>query len=113
MQQLYDVIVVGGGTAGIMAAIQAGRAGALTLLVEKQGILGGTLVVGGVSYPASFHAYGQQIIAGTNSIQGHSIRSGVYPTIPLRDLHALLRQHGAIVPGGITNHAEPSAPADA
>jgi hypothetical protein len=64
MKQEYDVIVVGGGTAGIVAAIQAGRAGASTLLVEKQGILGGTLVVGGISYPASFFAHGKQIIAG-------------------------------------------------
>jgi thioredoxin reductase len=27
----YDVIVLGGGTAGVVAAIQAGRAGAKTL----------------------------------------------------------------------------------
>jgi flavin-dependent dehydrogenase len=60
----YDVVVVGGGTAGIMAAIQAARAGASTLLVEKNGSLGGTLVVAGINYPASFHAYGTQIIAG-------------------------------------------------
>ena len=64
MKSLYDVIVVGGGTAGVIAAIQAGRAGASTLLIEKQGILGGTLVVGGIPYPASFHAHGKQIIAG-------------------------------------------------
>ena len=38
----YDVIVLGGGTAGVVAAIQAGRAGARTLLVEKTGMLGGT-----------------------------------------------------------------------
>ena len=60
----YDVIVVGGGTAGVIAAIQAGRAGARTLLIEKQGILGGTLVTGGIPFPASFHAYETQVIAG-------------------------------------------------
>lgn len=64
MKDFYDVIVVGGGTAGTVAAIQAGRAGAATLLVEKQGILGGTLVVGRVCSPASFFAHGRQIIAG-------------------------------------------------
>ena len=37
----YDVIVVGGGPAGIGAAIAAGRAGARTLLIEKYGCLGG------------------------------------------------------------------------
>ncbi len=60
----YDVIVVGGGTAGVVAAIQAGRAGAKTLLVEKTGMLGGTTTTGGVNFPGLFHAWGRQIIAG-------------------------------------------------
>ncbi|MEI7834289.1 MAG: FAD-dependent oxidoreductase, partial [bacterium] len=42
MKEHYQVIVVGGGTAGIIAALQAGRAGARTLLIERNGILGGT-----------------------------------------------------------------------
>jgi glycine/D-amino acid oxidase-like deaminating enzyme len=60
----YDVIVLGGGTAGVVAAIQAGRAGAKTLLVEKTGMLGGTMTNGGVSSPGLFHAWGRQVIAG-------------------------------------------------
>lgn len=60
----YDVIVIGGGTAGVVAAIQAGRAGARTLLVEKTGMLGGTITSGGVSFPGLFHAWGRQVIAG-------------------------------------------------
>jgi hypothetical protein len=36
-----DVVVVGGGTAGIAAAVAAARAGAKTLLVERHGALGG------------------------------------------------------------------------
>jgi hypothetical protein len=60
----YDVIVLGGGTAGVVAAIQAGRAGAKTLLVEKTGILGGTMTNGGVNFPGLFHAWGRQVIAG-------------------------------------------------
>lgn len=60
----YDVIVVGGGTAGVIAAIQAGRAGAKTLLVEKTAMLGGTITNGGVDYPGLFHAWGRQVIAG-------------------------------------------------
>jgi hypothetical protein len=37
-----DVLVVGGGIAGLMAALAAGRSGARTLLVERFGSLGGT-----------------------------------------------------------------------
>jgi hypothetical protein len=64
MKTFYDVIVVGAGSAGVVAATQAGRAGASTLLIEKSGILGGTTTLGGVNFPGLFHAWGQQIIAG-------------------------------------------------
>ena len=60
----YEVIVVGGGAAGVCAAIQAARAGARTLLVEKNGMLGGTTTVAGVNFPGLFHAWGKQVIAG-------------------------------------------------
>ena len=59
-----DVLVVGGGTAGTIAAIQAGRAGASVLLVERNSQLGGTMTTGGVAFPGLFHAWGKQIIAG-------------------------------------------------
>ncbi|GAA4890389.1 FAD-dependent oxidoreductase [Tessaracoccus lubricantis] len=38
--------------------------GARTLLVEKNGALGGTTTVAGVALPGLFHAWGQQIISG-------------------------------------------------
>jgi len=59
-----DVLVVGGGTAGAIAAIQAGRAGAQTVLVERSSQLGGTATTGGVAFPGLFHAWGKQVIAG-------------------------------------------------
>jgi len=59
-----DVLVVGGGAAGTIAAIQAGRAGAKTLLLERNSQLGGTTTTGGVSFPGLFDAWGKQIIAG-------------------------------------------------
>ena len=44
-----DVLVVGGGTAGTIAAIQAARAGARTFLLERGTQLGGTTTTGGVA----------------------------------------------------------------
>ena len=59
-----DILVVGGGTAGTIAAIQAGRAGARTVLIESGSQLGGTTTTGGVAFPGIFHAWGKQIIGG-------------------------------------------------
>ncbi|MFQ5810048.1 MAG: FAD-dependent oxidoreductase [Armatimonadota bacterium] len=41
-----DVVVVGGGTAGVAAAVGAARGGASTLLVERYGCLGGQMTAG-------------------------------------------------------------------
>ena len=60
----YDVAVIGGGPAGSVAAIQAARLGARTLLVEKNGMLGGTTTSAGINVPGLFYAWGRQVIAG-------------------------------------------------
>ena len=52
-----DVLVVGGGSAGHVAAIQAGRLGAKTVLLERNSQLGGTTTTGGVCFPGLFHAW--------------------------------------------------------
>ena len=59
-----DVLVVGGGTAGHVAAIQAGRAGAKAMVMERASCLGGMTTRGGVCFPGLFDAWGKQIIAG-------------------------------------------------
>jgi len=59
-----DVLVIGGGTAGVIAAIQAGRVGARTMIIESGSQLGGTTTTGGVAFPGIFHAWGKQIISG-------------------------------------------------
>ena len=45
----FDVVVLGGGPAGIAAAVGAARAGAATLLVERYGFLGGMGTAAGVT----------------------------------------------------------------
>ena len=59
----FDVVVVGGGPAGIMAATAAGRAGCSTLLLERYGFLGGAGTAGGLSTFCGLHArtYGQDV----------------------------------------------------
>jgi glycine/D-amino acid oxidase-like deaminating enzyme len=52
----YDVVVLGGGPAGIAAAAASARAGRSTLLVERYGFLGGMGTAAGVTNFCGLHA---------------------------------------------------------
>lgn len=52
----YDVVVIGGGPAGLMAATAASRAGRSTILIERYGFLGGAGTMGGLSTFCGLHA---------------------------------------------------------
>lgn len=52
----YEVVVIGGGPAGLMAATAASRAGRSTLLIEKYGFLGGAGTMGGLATFCGMHA---------------------------------------------------------
>lgn len=60
----HDVIIAGGGPAGIAAAIGAARCGANTLLIERYGFLGGMATAGVVHPWMTFHAGEKQLVAG-------------------------------------------------
>jgi len=65
-----DVVVVGGGTAGLVAALAAAREGAETLLIEKEGYLGGTLLAGGLQIQCFFNQYAMFPEAGKHRVVG-------------------------------------------
>src|SRR3979490_1777855 len=52
----YEVAVLGGGPAGIAAAVAASRAGCRTLLIERYGFLGGMGTAAGVTNFCGLHA---------------------------------------------------------
>jgi Pyruvate/2-oxoglutarate dehydrogenase complex, dihydrolipoamide dehydrogenase (E3) component, and related enzymes len=51
----YEVVVLGGGPAGIVAAASAARAGRRTLLIERYGFLGGMGTAAGVTNFCGLH----------------------------------------------------------
>ena len=53
----FDVIVAGGGTAGVVAAVAAARMGAKTALIEGKGYVGGTVVEGGTALHSFFNLW--------------------------------------------------------
>jgi hypothetical protein len=63
MQTEWDVIVMGGGTAGLVAGIAAARAGAKTLIVEASGNLGGNAAVG-MTFGGFFDRNRRQVVRG-------------------------------------------------
>lgn len=67
----YDVVVVGGGVAGIGAAIEAARQGANVVIIEKTQTLGGMITAGHVSPPlGNFvkNTMAEELLAAANCV---------------------------------------------
>lgn len=76
----FDVIVVGAGMAGAVAAIAAGRQGARTLLIERSGMLGGVGTAGMMASITNkfFNSKDVQIIRGIpEEIIENMVKKGV------------------------------------
>lgn len=59
-----DVLIVGGGFAGITAALAAARNGSRVILVEKSGCLGGLATGGLVNYVTPYQDWNERIVGG-------------------------------------------------
>ncbi len=79
----YDVIVVGGGIAGVSAALAARRSGCSVLLIEKSVVLGGLATLGFIAiYLPICDGRGRKVIAGIGEELLHlSIKYG-YNDLP-------------------------------
>ncbi|NSW55873.1 MAG: FAD-dependent oxidoreductase [Armatimonadetes bacterium] len=97
-----DVLIIGGGTAGHIAAIQAAKLGARTAIIEAGPQLGGTMTTGGVSFPGLFHAWGRQVIAGIGwelVLKAVDLDSGTLPdfsVVPPRHSQHHVRINGPV-----------------
>lgn len=63
MQEIYDVIIVGGGPAGLTASIYGKRAGLRVLLIEKNSVCGGQIITTEQvdNYPGFFEIGGYEL----------------------------------------------------
>lgn len=86
-----DVVVAGGGTAGVVAAIAAARQGAKTIMIEAKGYPGGTVVEGGTALHSFYNLW--KAFPGVEKRQ-------VVRGIPQEIIDRLLQV------GGTTGHAE-------
>jgi len=89
----YDVVVAGGGTGGVVAALAAARQGAKTALIEAKGYTGGTVVEGGTA----LHSYYNLWKAFPGVTKRHVVRG-----IPQEIVDRLAKA------GGTSGHAEMS-----
>ena len=102
MSKSYDVVVIGAGTGGYVAAIRAAQLGKTVAVVEKQSALGGTCLIWGCIPTKALleHAHALKVIQQAAE-WGVTIPSGT-PAIDMTQVHA---RKDKIV-GGLTKGVE-------
>jgi dihydrolipoamide dehydrogenase len=87
-QAAYDLVVIGAGTGGYVAAIRAGQLGLKTAVVERQKALGGTCLIWGCIPTKALleHAHALKI-AQHAAVWGIDF-GGAQPTLDLKTVHA-------------------------
>jgi hypothetical protein len=96
-----DVLVCGGGCAGLAAALSAARNGAKTVLIERAGFAGGIITAVGLPYfdgisnikdsKIIVHGIGLELLAKSGVVKADATHTPVYnPTIPNVEAFKLL-----------------------
>ena len=108
-----DVLVVGGGPAGIGAAVGAADAGAHVVLAERYGFLGGSATAALVMPLMSYHTQRpspRQAGVATLFPTDHGLGEPVIAGVLKRLVDKLVERHGAVAPSPETGYVVPFDP---
>ncbi len=88
MAQAYDLVIVGAGTGGYVAAIRAAQLGLKTAVVERQKALGGTCLIWGCIPTKALleHAHAYKIVQ--QSKEWGIVLGGATPSLDVAQVHA-------------------------
>ena len=109
--EIYDVVVVGGGASGVIAAIQATRLGASVAIVEESGWIGGQATTAGVATMddnnrTRFGLYGEFLKRAIKYYEAHgkSVSTGMFgpgtisfePAVGQKIFYEMLKEAGSV-----------------
>ena len=89
-----DVVVAGGGTAGVIAALAAARNGAQTMLIEERGFVGGMLTGGnaGITMFTKYSGKTEEHVADLKCLAENPDELHVAKGIPMEITRRLLKE---------------------